>query len=160
MHMFHLTKKENEESILEQGLLCNQEPKFTKPYLWTVEFYMKNPVFLAYENAFILNFIKENSDTELSLFKINIQNYQLTADIAGFIDLGAKYTKKKYLTWDNEQHIPNSIREYTHNCNLHIKDLLNVETDLCKKAIHCTKTATVLENIKPIDIEKIDYFFN
>ena len=148
--VYHNTSVSNLESILENGLLINKDyNKSQKSQDFIKDIYGLNPIFVSLDP----NKFKEENDVTL---KINTSGIDLVADIPSlYVEAGGYYNNE--MRWMYFEDSPESLKQYLKEDNVALyEDLLFPHDPLTNECIKLTRSAAVMENIKPEYIEKLD----
>lgn len=142
--MYHVTNKKNIDSILNKGLLINQDYYMTEGGTWSTEVYGCNPIFLSkYPD-------KTNNQDLLTaddvIFEVDVTDLDLIADLPSLIDHGA-YISDDCLYWMEGEEPEELIDFLDEDGQLYFEDLLNPDSILITEVINLTGSAAYNKNI-------------
>ena len=153
--MYHVTKSENLENILQNGLLINQPYAMTEGGAWAEEAYGVNPIFLSE---------KPNETTKQTLLlgdfdtilEVNIDGLELIADLPALVDHGAYIgDNAEFLYWEEDEEPEEIIDLLDENGEIDMETLLDPGSWGMDDIIELTGSAAVLQNIDPSKIREI-----
>ncbi len=146
---YHVTHKDNVDSILKNGLLINQKYYMTQGGSWAKYAYGMNPIFLS---MLPTKTAKQNLvEKDDVIFKVDVSDLELVADLPALIDFGA------YITVDSDAFYwpmgkePKRMSKWISSIDgeIYFDDLLNPYSQITKDAISLTKSCAVMQNIPP-----------
>jgi hypothetical protein len=144
--MYHVTDKKNIDSILNKGLLINQDYYMTEGGSWATEVYGCNPIFLS-------KYPDKTNTQELLLagdiiFEVDVTDLDLIADLPSLIDNGAYIGPDVDCLYWMEGEEPEELIDFLdQDGQLYFEDLLNPDPMLIGEVINLTGSAAYNKNI-------------
>lgn len=151
--MYHVTKNENVENILKNGLLINQPYAMTEGGYWATEIYGVNPIFLSIKST-ETNTQKLLFDEFDTVLEVNVDGLELVADLPSLIDQGSQW-ENDVLYW-SEGDEPEEIIDYLEEGEIEIEALVDPYFYGIDDFIELTGSAAVLQNIEPSRISIVN----
>ena len=154
---FHLTTSDRAELIEEEGLKVNQEACLTtKTGQWAHEYYETCPIYLSLEPYIKREELAGWNLEEAVVYEVDIADIPLVADLQSLVDKGANVDQDSKMLWWEESEEPEMLKDFLDDGAIEISRLLN-DSDVIDAAIQTTKTAAIIEDILPEQIERSDY---
>jgi hypothetical protein len=154
---YHLTTLDRAELIEKEGLKTNQEACLTtETGKWAKEYYGICPIYLSLEPYIKREELPEWDLENAALFEVDVTNTPLVADLQMLIDKGAMVDQDLEMLWWEENEEPEMLKDFLDDGAIEISRLLN-DPDIINAAIQTTKTAAIIENILPEQINRSDY---
>ena len=143
--MYHVTNKNNVDSILKYGLLINKEYYMTDGGKWSTEVYGLNPIYLSMNpDKTAKQKLKTKEDV---IFEVDVNGLELVADLPALVDWGAYIDDSQEFIWFEKRV---KIRKYEDEDGcIYFEDLLNPDLIVTEDSIKMTKSAAVMTNINP-----------
>lgn len=163
MKVYHQTNKKNIQSIMEQGLLINQNNCMTEGGYWSFDYYGCRPLFVSFGREFIYpeDYIGDSEDDELISLEVDISDMEILPDLPSLIDEGGIIDNHNHVIWWKEGEEPEALLEYINDDGeINIHDLLIPHSDVALAVINLTKTAIVKENISIERLKVIEPVIN
>ena len=154
---YHLTTPNRAELIEKEGLKINQETCLTtETGKWAKEYYGTCPIYLSLEPYIKREELPEWDLEDAALFEVDVADMTLVADLQMLIDKGAMVDQDSEKLWWEENEEPEMLKGFLDDGAIEISRLLN-DPDIINAAIQTTKTAAIIENILPEQINRSDY---
>jgi hypothetical protein len=154
---YHLTTPDRAELIEEEGLKINQEACLTtETGKWAKGYYGTCPIYLSLEPYIKREELPEWDLEDAALFEVDVARMSLVADLQMLVDEGAIVDQDSEMLWWEEDEEPEMLKDFLDDGAIEISRLLN-DSDVIDAAIQTTKTAAIIEDILPEQIEKSDY---
>lgn len=141
MKAYHVTSKDNLQSILSRGLIGGASKGFTEAGAWADEYYGCRPIYVSLTTDIDILYTCENG----VVLEIDITGIQLYSDIPSLIDYGAYIHEGAVDFRDGAPKGFNDEDQYDY------KELI---FDMIPECLRLTKTAAILQNISPHRIKE------
>ena len=145
--MYHVTHKDNVESILKYGLLINKEYYMTQGGEWATEIYGCNPIFLSkFIDKTVKQQLKYDDDV---IFEVDVEGLGLVVDLPSLIDHGAYVNDDMTEFYWSEGEEPDELLKYLDpdEGSIDFNSLLNPYNYVTSVVIELTGSAAILHNI-------------
>lgn len=141
--LYHATKIEQQDSIVESGLLTNSNQiGLTEGGDWAEEYYQTSPIYLSLNpgKSRNINYLKQAK----TVFQVDHSQLQLLPDLPGLVDHGG-IIDQQGIYWE-EGNEPEPLAPFLDDGYVGFKDLLE-DQQVTLAAINTTLTAAVTKNI-------------
>jgi len=159
MKAYHQTNEKNIPSIMERGLLINQDNCMTEGGYWSFDYYGCRPLFVSFDREFIYpeDYIGESEDDKLVSLEVDITGMELLPDLPSLIDEGGIIDSHNHVIWWKEGEEPESLLGYINDDGeINIHDLLIPNSEVGMAVMSLTKTAIIKENITVDKIKVVE----